>query len=115
MAFQFRSPRYQRELLRLCDDSKAAISPAASENCDNHDNACDGAIDEDDASGVPFGSGLQAQPRRQVHDGDHRAPDLADPEHVGRRQRKPRPASRTLDPLDHADVDRELASSGDDV
>ncbi len=32
-----------------CDDSDAAISPAASERCDSVDNDCDGAIDEDDA------------------------------------------------------------------
>jgi formylglycine-generating enzyme required for sulfatase activity len=32
-----------------CDDSSAAIHPAALESCDAVDNDCDGAVDEDDA------------------------------------------------------------------
>ncbi|MCP4807937.1 MAG: hypothetical protein GY884_21550 [Proteobacteria bacterium] len=33
-----------------CDDGDGAISPAATETCDDADNDCDGTIDEDDAS-----------------------------------------------------------------
>ena len=35
-----------------CDDSDAAINPAATETCDGADNDCDGATDEDSASDV---------------------------------------------------------------
>jgi len=33
-----------------CDDSDAAVNPAAAELCDGADNDCDGTVDEDDAS-----------------------------------------------------------------
>jgi len=33
-----------------CDDSDAAVNPAATETCDGVDNDCDGTVDEDDAS-----------------------------------------------------------------
>ncbi len=33
-----------------CDDTDAAVSPAATESCDGIDNDCDGTVDEDDAS-----------------------------------------------------------------
>jgi cytochrome c peroxidase len=36
-----------------CDDTSAAVSPAASELCDGVDNDCDGTIDEDDAVDAP--------------------------------------------------------------
>ena len=36
-----------------CDDSQAAVNPSAAESCDDIDNDCDGAIDEDDAVDAP--------------------------------------------------------------
>ena len=36
-----------------CDDSNAAIHPDAEELCDDADNDCDGAIDEEDATDAP--------------------------------------------------------------
>jgi len=38
------------ELDTDCDDSDAAINPAATELCDTVDNDCDGTVDEDDAA-----------------------------------------------------------------
>ena len=35
-----------------CDDTDAAINPAATEVCDGEDNDCDGDVDEDDAADV---------------------------------------------------------------
>lgn len=36
-----------------CDDTSAAISPAADEVCDSLDNNCDGRVDEDEATDAP--------------------------------------------------------------
>ena len=33
-----------------CDDAQPTVNPAAAERCNGHDDDCDGAIDEDDAS-----------------------------------------------------------------
>ena len=44
-------------LVRDCDDSVAAIRPGATEVCDELDNDCDGAIDEEDVCVLPCEDG----------------------------------------------------------